>query len=334
MDEKAKWLEVSLAVDGELAEAVAEVLSRFAPDGVVMQTDVQAWDAEGQGIPTGTTRVCAYLSIDEHIDETRQRLEESMWFLSRIKPLPTLEFSYLQDTNWAESWKQHYQPIPIGQRLMIVPAWLESPDPGRIAVRIEPGMAFGTGTHPSTQLCLEMLEKWFVDRPVFMPTAQSTPRSPHQVSGEGSKKDMGTRVIDIGCGSGILSISALKLGAERALGVDVDERAIQSAKENAQLNDVTERFELGRGSLKEILENSFSMRTAHVVFANILAPVILRLMDEGLKDLIEPDGRLFLSGILVEHARDVEEAVYKHGLKVEQREQVGDWVALSVSPVP
>jgi ribosomal protein L11 methyltransferase len=312
MGESEKWLEVSLAVDGELAEAVAEVLSRYAPNGVAMQTDVRDWDAEGEGIPSGPTRVYAYLPVDDKIDETRKRLEEALWYLGRIRPLPPLEISYLQETNWAESWKQHYKPILIGKRLVIVPAWLESPEPGRVAVCIEPGMAFGTGTHPSTQLCLEMLEGWFAQR------------------SSSGKVEQAVRVIDIGCGSGILSIAAIRLGAETALGVDVDERAIQSARENAHLNGVGQHFELARGSVKDILQGVYSIQKAQLVFANILAPVIVRLFDEGLEGLVEPGGCLILSGILVEHTGDVEAAAHRRGMRVEDRRQVGDWVALSV----
>lgn len=319
---QAEWLEVSLVVESELAEAVADVLARFASGGVVIQVDLKDWDAQGEGIPCETARVYGYLPVDESLAERRQRLEEALWYLSRIKPLPEPQFKEVQEVNWAESWKQHYHPIPIGKRLMITPAWLEEPYPGRIAVRIEPGMAFGTGTHPTTQLCLEMLETWFSK-------GELSSLFPSPFSGKIEGHD-GIRIIDIGCGSGILSIAALKLGAEKAVGVDVDERAIQSARDNAKLNGVAERFELGRGSVKEILDGAYSIRKAQLVFANILAPVIIRLLDEGLSKVLEPSGRLLLSGILVEHAKDVEEAIRRNGLKVAERKQVGDWVALGV----
>ena len=151
------WLEVSLVVDGELAEAVAEVLARFAPNGVVIESTAIEDQPNSEGVPIGPLRVCAYIQGDEKIKDTRQRIEEALWYLGRIQPIPTPKFKTIEETNWNAAWKTHYKPIPIGKNLIIVPPWLESPDADRIPIRIDPGMAFGTGTHPTTQLCLEML---------------------------------------------------------------------------------------------------------------------------------------------------------------------------------
>ena len=154
------WLEVSLEVNGEMAEAVAEVLARFAPNGVVIEsTAIQATIGD-EGHPVGPLRVCAYLEVDDRIEDTRQRIEESLWYLGRIRELPEPAFKTVGEVNWVEAWKQHYKPVPIGERLIIVPAWLDSPDDDRIPIRIDPGMAFGTGTHPTTQLCLEILDHY------------------------------------------------------------------------------------------------------------------------------------------------------------------------------
>ena len=154
------WLEVSLTVNGELAEAVADVLARFAPNGVVTeQGGIQFMDDEDEGTATGPITVRAYLPVDEHLEEKRHKLEESLYYLGMIKPLPAAVFTPVADRNWMEAWKEHYKPILIGKRLVIVPAWLDSPEPGRIAIKIDPGMAFGTGTHPTTQLCLELMEQ-------------------------------------------------------------------------------------------------------------------------------------------------------------------------------
>ena len=213
-------------------------------------------------------------------------------------------FKPIADQNWMEAWKSHYQPIPVGRRLIIVPAWLESSEAGRIPIRIDPGMAFGTGTHPSTQLCLELLETW-------------TPQ--------------GGVVIDVGCGSGILSIAALKLGAGAALGVDIDAASVRASRENALANDIrNEQFLLGLGSVEEILMGQFSVRRAQLVVANILAPIIRRLFDVGLADLLTPGrradpvrdpGGAGRGGTL---RRDSEGFIF-----LDQR-QVGDWVALVV----
>ena len=143
-----KWLQVSLTVDGELAEAVSEVLARFAPNGVAIETTgVTANPDDSEGHAVGPLRVSAYLPVDGELEESRRRLEESLWYLGRIRPLPVPEFTLIEETDWSAAWKEHYRPIPIGAKLIIVPAWLESPSPDRVPIRIDPGMAFGTGTH-------------------------------------------------------------------------------------------------------------------------------------------------------------------------------------------
>ena len=300
------WLEVSLTVNGELAEAVADVLARFAYSGVMMEQGVKYTDEEDAGTPTGPITVRAYLEINDQIEPTRQKLEESLYYLGRIQPLPAASYKQIADQNWMDAWKQHYKPILIGERLVIVPAWMESPDPSRIPIKIDPGMAFGTGTHPTTQLCLDLMEKMFV---------------PHPPS----------RVIDVGCGSGILSIAALKLGAQSALGVDIDAGSLVNARENANSNQVGEELILEVGSVQEILEGRFAFRQAPIVLANILAPVIVRLFDAGLAKLIEENGAIILSGILQEQTQSVINAAQTKGLRISERKQVGDWVALAMS---
>jgi ribosomal protein L11 methyltransferase len=313
------WLEVSLTVNGELAEAVADVLARFAYSGVMMEQGVKYTDEEDAGTPTGPITVRAYLEIDDQIEETRQKLEESLYYLGRIQPLPAASYKEIADQNWMEAWKQHYKPILIGQRLVIVPAWMDSPDPNRIPIKIDPGMAFGTGTHPTTQLCLELMEKYFDGR------STSVDHGPHLVRAQELS------VIDVGCGSGILSIAALKLGAGSALGVDIDAGSIVNARENADTNQIGDELILEVGSVREILDGRFAFRKAPLVLANILAPVIVRLFDSGLAELMEENGVLILSGILEEQASSVTEAARAKGLKTIERKQMGDWVALSMS---
>lgn len=304
------WLEVSLTVNGELAEAVADVLARFAYSGVMMEQGVIYTDDEDAGTPTGPITVRAYLEMNDQIEETRQKLEESLYYLGRIQPLPPASYKQIADQNWMEAWKQHYKPILIGARLVIVPAWMDSPDPKRIPIKIDPGMAFGTGTHPTTQLCLELMEKAMVDVGL-------------------SNNEF--RVIDVGCGSGILSIAALKLGATSALGVDIDAGSIINARENANSNQVGSELTLEVGSVQEILEGRFAFRQASMVLANILAPVIVRLFDAGLAELVAESGVIILSGILQEQEQNVVEAAQAKGLRMEQRKQMGDWVALTMS---
>jgi len=300
------WLEVSMTVDGELAESVADVFARFAPNGVMTEQGVKYNDAEDAGTPTGPITVRAYLEVNDQLEETRQKLEESLFYLGMIRPLPAPAYKQIADQNWMEAWKQYYKPILIGERLLILPAWLDSPNPERIAIKIDPGMAFGTGTHPTTQLCLELMERVFVERQM-------------------------SKVIDVGCGSGILSIAAIKLGAKQVLGVDIDEESVKNSRGNADTNEVGAEFILGVGSVNDILEDKFAFKKVPLVVANILAPVIIRLFDAGLADLIEDHGAIILSGILFEQEQNVIEAGQAKGLRMNERSQIGDWVALIMS---
>ncbi len=299
------WLEVSLTVNGELAESVADVFARFAPNGVMTEQGVKFLDEEDEGTATGPITVRAYLEVNDQLEETRQKLEESLFYLGMIQPVPTPTYKQIADQNWMEAWKQHYKPILIGQRLLILPAWLESPEPSRIPIKIDPGMAFGTGTHPTTQLCLELME----------------------VSADNCQL---TTVIDVGCGSGILSIAALKLGAKTVLGVDIDIESVKNSRENADTNGVGGELMLGQGSVTEILAGNFQFKSAPLVVANILGPILIRLFDAGLADLVEPNGEIILSGILAHQAENVIAAAQAKGLKRNDQRQIADWVAISL----
>jgi ribosomal protein L11 methyltransferase len=314
MDSRASWIEVSLQVDGELAEAVAEVLGRYVSGGVVIESTEIVDEPNGEGYPVGLMRVCGYLPVDEKLDESRQRLNEALWYLGRIRPLPQPVFTPVYETNWMESWKQHYRPISVGTHILIIPAWMEKPGGERLVISIDPGMAFGTGTHPTTQLCLEILENLLVQN------EQRLGLNPRE-----------SGIIDVGCGSGILSIAALKLGLGWAVGIDIDADAIATAQQNAAVNDVADRLELGVGSVAEIKAGEFTYRRAPLVVANILAVVLVRLLCEGLGDLLIPNGLLVLSGILEEQEEQVVKAVEDNGLMLVDRFQQADWVALVVS---
>ncbi len=295
-----RWLEVSLTGDGEIVEAVSEVMGRFVTGGVVTESGVEYRGDEDEGTAVGPIRIYGFIVVDENLETTRHNLEEALWHLGQIQPLPPLEFRYIKDENWMAAWKEHYKPIPIGKKLLVLPAWLPNQYPERIAVKIDPSMAFGTGTHPTTRLCMQALETYL---------------------------EPGKPVIDVGCGSGILSITAALLGAPEVLAVDIDNASVVSTKENATANGVLEKIETGLGSVKEIKSGLFSRRRAPLVVANILAPVIIRLFDIGLADLVAPEGMIILSGILAEQADAVEAAAVSKGLQPVERFQIEDWVA-------
>ena len=296
-----RWLEVSLRVTAEQAEAVAEVLGRYAPNGVVVEQPVTK-NSRGEAVALeNTCRVCAYLFLDESTETTRHNLEQSLWYLSRIQPLPAPEYRTVNDQDWMAAWKQHYQPVKIGSRLVIVPAWLSSEFPGRIAVRINPGMAFGTGAHPTTQLCLQALED------LVKP---------------------GITIIDIGCGSGILTAAALLLGASHALAMDIDPAAVAATRENAELNQVADRLEVSRGSVQHLLNNPAGFNPAPLVVANILSGILLKLFEDGLGNLVTDEGCLVLSGILAEQTSQILAASENAGFAFERELAQEDWRAL------
>ncbi len=302
MADDINWIEVSFTCTGELAETLAEALGRYVSNGVVIESESEFDKIEQENRPTGKVRVFGYLPFDEHIEQTRQDLEEVLWHLGQIQELPKPEYKPIHDQDWMTSWRKHYQPIQIGKQLLILPAWMETkPEYTRKIVRINPNLAFGTGTHPSTQLSLQALEE------LLQP---------------------GQNVIDVGCGSGILSIAALKLGAGHVLAVDVDNQAIHSTKQNAELNSILPSLETGKGSVREILNGDFSISQAPLVLVNILAPIIIRLFKDGLASLLRSGGNMVLAGILSPQIPVVETAANEVGLNLAAQLEYEDWVTL------
>jgi ribosomal protein L11 methyltransferase len=307
-DPQARWIEVKIACNGELAEALAEVLGRFVSNGVVVESETRFNPSTQENEPTGGMIVYGYLPVDDALEGTRHQLEQALWHLSKINPLPPATYRPVHDEDWMAAWKVHYQPIKIGETLLVMPAW-KSPTPGesRLVVRINPAMAFGTGTHPTTQLCLRLLERHF---------------SP------------GCDLIDVGCGSGILTIAALKMGAARALAVDVDSQAVKATLENAALNNISSAaLETGKGSVEEILTGRFAIQNAPLVLVNILAPIIVRLFDQGLANLVTEGGSLLLSGILADQEAEVRQAAEASGCALVERLTDEDWVSLAMAKI-
>jgi ribosomal protein L11 methyltransferase len=293
------WLEISLKVKDELAESVADVLARFAPGGVALGYDAVEPDPDGEGRPAGMLTVRAYLPVDAELESRRLRLEEALWHLGRIASLPEPAWREVIATDWSLEWKKHFRPIRIGRRLRIIPSWMEAEPPaGDVILRLDPGMAFGTGMHPTTQLCLEALE----DR--LLP---------------------GMEVIDLGCGSGILTVAAVKLGAGRTLGLDIDPQAVRVARENLLTNGVESRAEIRPGSLQDLLAEK---RSAPLVVANILAAVLREMLGAGLAKTVHPGGCLVLSGILLDQSAAVEDSVRGCGMRMAEKRVREDWVAL------
>ena len=302
MDKPYAWLETSIVCSGELAEAVAEVFSRFSPDGVVINSVTHFNAIDHEEVPTGDMQVVAYFPQNEQSDALRHQLEEAIWHMSQIVPIGPIEYKLILDQNWMEAWKANYKPLKIGRNLIVLPAWV---DPvlaeGRIPIIISPDMAFGTGTHPSTQLCMLALEKYGV-------------------------KEMD--VIDIGTGSGILSIEAAKLGANRILGVDNDPEAIPSAIHNAALNGVGNKIVFEVGTHTDVLNRKDGLNRAPRVIANILSPILTNMLSTGLTDLVSPTGLLFLGGVLEHQAQDLADLARSLGMTLRETLHQEDWVVL------
>lgn len=302
------WLEVSVTTDGEGAEAVADTLRPFAYDGgVVLEQlgDESKIDPEAL-LPIVTVKI--YLPDDEDTPENRHHLEEVIFHLGRLYPIPQPRFLKLIEEDWANAWKAHYQPLRIGNRIHIRPSWLEAdltPSEWQvddIVITLDPGMAFGTGLHPTTQMCLMALERLV---------------------------EPGIRFLDVGTGSAILSIAAAKLGAGTLLAVDNDEIAVRTAKDNSINNDLADKIVVREGTLAAVIDRDWD-----IVVVNILAPAIISMIEQdGLMSYLKRDGRLILSGILEEQVADVEKALKDAEGQIVERLEISDWVALVVASI-
>ncbi len=286
-----EWLQVSVEVEAETAEAVADVLSRFAPNGVAIEML-----SAGQTSVAEQAAVKAFLPVGLDTPNIQRQVEEALWHLGQIAPIPAPTFTVVVEANWADAWKEHFHPLRVGQRIVIKPTWREfESHPGDIVIELDPGMAFGTGLHPTTQMCLLALE---------------------------GRVQPGMTVLDMGTGSGILAVAAARLGAERVLALDNDPVAVQAAQENVVRNGVADVVTVAEGSLDQVAG------VFDLVVVNILSRVILELVERGLADHVKMGGAWVAAGIIDSQAAEVEAALRAAGLHVTEHQQVADWVAL------
>ena len=307
------WTKIDIFTSSEGVEPLSSALSDLGHHSLsivdaadfenLMDGKYGAWDytdPELLKLRDAETTVTLYLSEDAQGHESLKAIQE---MLSQLKATDlTRSFgrldcstSSIKDENWAESWKESYEPIPIGEKLIVCPTWIEC-DPGRrIMLRIDPGMAFGTGYNETTRMCLEALEKMVVE---------------------------GNSVLDIGCGSGILSIAALLFGANSAFGIDIDEIAIKTAKENADINGVSTQSKFTCCTLTDV-ENE----THDIVCANLSADVILSLMPE-LPIFLKHEGVLILSGIIKNREQDILNALLDVGFSILKHKEENGWLCI------
>ena len=247
----------------------------------------------------------AWLPEIDWPEQERQALTEALAQMGEPfgLSLPPVRWQLQPEEDWALSWKRHWQPDPVGERLLILPAWLKAPDEysDRLAVLIDPGSAFGTGSHPTTRLCLEALEKRSLG---------------------------GLRVVDLGCGSGILGIASLVLGAAQVLASDTDGLAVRATAENAALNRAGSALQVQLGSA-DVLRQMLAGAPADLLFCNILAPVLTD-MTPAFSQLLTSSGEGLLSGLLIDQAPALTAHLHAHGWKVTAEAEQGRWSLLAI----
>lgn len=301
---EGKWIEVTLEANPETAEPLADLLHRYGHQGVVIEQAgffIETWEDEIPAPEQLTVR--AYFPMDDRAPDMQQQLRDALRYMNMILPMPEPAFRTLDEEDWAEAWKVHYKPLRIGQRVYIRPRWIDNlPDlkADDVLISMDPGMAFGTGTHPSTQLCLVAVEQLMEGRP-------------------------GLSVLDLGCGSGILSIAAAKFDAAHVLALDIDPIAVKVTAENAAVNDVADKIQSEQGSLETVLHGA---RRFDIALVNILSKVIVQMCSEGLGQILRPGGVGVFGGIIHDQAEEVESALRQTGLEPYRRRPSGEWVVI------
>lgn len=289
-------IELSIRADPESAEALAAAFNAYAYGGAVIEQVVIPEPGETLDAARPYT-VRAFLLDDETADEKRREMERAVWALGMLRPLGELETRALAEQDYANAWKKFYTVLHVGARTVIKPSWLEyTPRENDIVIELDPGMAFGTGLHPTTRLCLAMLEKYV--------TADC-------------------EMLDVGTGSGILAIGAAKLGARKVDARDIDPIAVETAQKNVAASGLADQIRVTRRSVT--IEPD--PHTFQIVTANIFADTIAELAPALIHHLV-PGGVLIASGILVERAHLVENAMDEQGMTRVDKLQEVDWLAL------
>lgn len=306
--DKMNWTEIRINIPNDYTEQASAIANMTVPYGIYIEDysdlEQQAWDIAHIDLidedlikkDRKNSIIHIYISECDNALEALEFLKER--FTAENVPF-TVESEGVDDTDWNENWKKYFKPIEIGKKLAVVPSWedYENTD-NRTILSIDPGAAFGTGTHATTSLCLELLQDYV-------------------------KSD--TKMLDIGCGSGILALASVLLGAESAEGVDIDAQSVKTAKENSEINNIADKTEFKVGDLTDVVSGKYS-----VVCANIVADVIIRLLPQ-VSDFMEENAVLIVSGIIDIRKDDVLSSVAENGFKVVNERYKDNWCAFVLS---
>jgi ribosomal protein L11 methyltransferase len=306
-----KWIEVKIKTTTEALEAVANILYDVGVGGVAIedpndpifqQKETGDWDYMDESVLESDFEgaiVKGYLPESEDLLDKIELIKQSVEKIPQYnldKGLGEVTTSEVYEEDWANAWKKYYKPKKIGDQVVIKPSWEEyTPSPDDIVVELDPGMAFGTGTHETTMMCIQNLEKYV--------------------------KNTST-VFDIGCGSGILSIVAAKLGAKEVIGVDLDEVAVKASKQNVLDNGVDGTVTIKHGNLMDVINGQ-----CDIVVANIIADVIIYLSD-FIKDFMKENSVFIASGIILEKVDEVVHALEKNEMEIVEVRRQGEWAAI------
>ncbi|MDD1783837.1 50S ribosomal protein L11 methyltransferase [Enterovibrio sp. ZSDZ35] len=288
------WIQIKLNATAATAEAIGDVLMDDA--GALSVTFLDAKDTPVFEPMPGETRLWGETDVVALYDAETDM--DAVVAILKSNPLLGEAFTHkieqLEDKDWERAWMDNFKPMRFGERLWVCPSWCDAPDPDAVNIMLDPGLAFGTGTHPTTSLCLEWLDGLDLS---------------------------GKTVIDFGCGSGILSLAALLLGAEKVIGIDIDPQALQASKDNAERNGVADRLEL------YLPKDQPQDLQAEVVVANILAGP-LRELSPIIKSLIATNGKLAMSGVLDSQAESVADC-YRDELTVDEIVIKEEWCRIT-----
>lgn len=296
------WIELAVEADHEAVESVAELFAQHGYNNGVAIEEPFLQEQDGDNVRVDLSRhvtIRTYLPAEQYDDAVLERVRTGLWHLSQMRSVGELRIESRHEEDWASAWKEFYRPLRVSERFVVRPPWFDyEPTSNELVLVLDPGMAFGTGTHPTTRLALRQVEQHV--------------KPQHSV-------------IDVGTGSGILALAAQQLGAAPIHGVDTDAMAVRVARGNLAHNGAEQSIRLEVGSLEP--DDEFQ-GPYDVVIANIIARVLIELSTQ-LRRRITPGGLLLLSGIIVPKEPLVREAFEPHGLQLEGRDQIEDWVSLT-----